>query len=190
MSRMSITWVFMALILLLAGCATSSAPLLIRTPPFGNPSVDEVRTNAAKFTGAAVRWGGKIAKVENRKTDTLIVIVDQELERRGRPYEGSATGGRFMARVEGFLDPAIYTKDKLMTIAGTIEGEATRPVGQFMYRMPVITVNAIKLWEPLPDYDPYYYDPWYPYQPYPYYSPYGRSPGYPHFPRRPYYPWW
>jgi outer membrane lipoprotein len=184
-------WVSMTTMLLLAGCATSSAPSLIRTPPFGNPSVGEVRASIDKFTGSAVRWGGKIAKVENRKADTLIIIVDQELERGGRPYEGSASGGRFMARVEGFLDPAIYTSGKLMTVAGTVEGEATRPIGEFMYRMPVIQVKASKLWEPLPDYDPYYYDPWYPYQPSPYYYPYGRSPRYPQqFPRHHYYPRW
>lgn len=183
------TWALLTALILLGGCATGTTPSLIRTPPQGNPSVDQVRANLGKFTGTALRWGGRIVSVENRKADTLVTIVEHKLERGGRPYESLDSKGRFMARVEGFLDPAIYTPDRLITIAGVIEGEATRPVGDFEYRMPVVAVRSYKLWEPLPEYDPYFNDPWYPYQPYPYYNPYWRYPSYPMMPH-PHYPWW
>jgi outer membrane lipoprotein len=167
---------------ILAGCA-SQIPKEIRVPPEGNPSVAQVRADAKKYIGAPVRWGGMIANVQNAKSHTLIEVVSRPLDSDGRPKGDSQTEGRFIARFKGFVDPSVYPKDRDLTVAGTIEGEIVRPIGEFPYNFPVVDVQYSYLWAPLPTYrysypPPWYYDPWYPYG---FYGP---------WPYRPYPYWW
>ena len=161
----------------LAGCASTLPKDITEAPP-GNPSVAAVRADPQRFVGAQVRWGGTIAAVENRQHETWIEVVDRPLYSGGRPQSGDSSYGRFLARVAGFLDPAIYAKGRQITVAGTVEGSVTRPIGQYTYRFPVVAVRTHLLWEPLPErreyYDPFwppYYDPWWPYYRYPYRPP-------------------
>lgn len=163
---------------LLVGCA-SPVPQPIREAPSGAPSAQAVRGNPQDFAGAKVRWGGTIAAVENREGETVIEVVSRELESNGRPKETDRSGGRFLARHSGFLDPMIYTKGRLLTVAGTVAGEERRPIGKFTYSFPVVNVESLYLWEPRAEmrydaypYDPFWYDPWWPR----FYSPWRRYP--------------
>jgi len=163
----------------LAGCATT-APEAIRENPPGNPSVAEVRTSPDRFAGERVRWGGTIANVENRQRQTWIEIVARELDNRGRPTDGDTSYGRFIARLDGFVDPAIYSKDREITVVGNLAKALTRNIGKHPYRFPVVDVATHHLWAREQAarpyyYDPFWYDPWYPYyyRPYPWsYRPY------------------
>jgi outer membrane lipoprotein len=162
--------------LLLAGCA-SQVPRAVSEPPPRNLSVAEVRAKQGPI-GAQVRWGGTIAKVENYKTETWIEVVERPLDNDGRPQQLDQSGGRFLARVDGFLDPAIYAPGRQITVAGLLQENTTRQIGDYTYTFPVVKVISFYLWPPLskqvyhdPWYDPWYpwhdpfYDPWYPYFP-------------------------
>ncbi len=164
--------------LLLAACA-SQVPRAVSEPPPHSPSIAEARANQGP-AGAQVRWGGTIAKVENRKTETWIEIVERPLDDNGRPRQVDQSGGRFLARADGFLDPAIYSTGRQVTVAGTLQEVITRPIGDYTYTFPVVKAATLYLWPPLPKaarhdpwYDPWYpwhdpfYDPWYPWH-YPY----------------------
>jgi outer membrane lipoprotein len=171
-------------VLLLAGCA-SNIPKTISTPPSGNPMVAEVRSDVQRFTGAHVRWGGTIATLENQANETWIEIIARELDRSGQPRLTDRTSGRFIAIIDGFLDPALFTEGRELTVAGVMEGETTRKIGEYDYNFPLVRVDNYLLWPLRPDpstydYPPYwYYDPWYPGYPwYPYYYPYRHY--YPH----------
>jgi outer membrane lipoprotein len=159
----------------LAACA-SQVPAPIRTAPPAAPSLTEVRGDIDRFVGQAVRWGGTVAAVENRAQETFVEIVARELGSDGRPVDGDSSEGRFLARVGVFLDPAVYTEGRQVTVSGVVEGTMTRPIGDFAYRYPVVRTEMVYLWEPLPERPPYYYDPWWLYDPwYPYpwrYRPY------------------
>lgn len=162
---------------IVAGCA-SNIPVTIRNPPPGNPVVAEVRKDTPKYLNSMVRWGGTIASVENRPNYTLVEIVARELSGNGRPNQSDRSMGRFLARIDDFLDPAIYEKGRLLTVNGTVVDNVTRPIGEFTYNFPVVKADDYFLWRPLPpapryNYDPFwYYDPWYPYS-YPWrYHPY------------------
>jgi outer membrane lipoprotein len=169
-------------VLLFAGCA-SPVPEPIRQAPEGQPQPDEVRADAGRFQGATVRWGGVIASVNNRAQDTLIEVVSRPLSRGGRPQLTDVTQGRFLARVPGFLDPAVYAPGREITVTGAVAGVESRAVGDYPY--PYVRVDATMhyLWaarEPVRDpyYSPWWYDPWYPYHPfydpwYPYHPAYG-----------------
>jgi outer membrane lipoprotein len=160
----------------LAGCA-STLPQAIREAPPGAPGVDEVRSDPDRFQRTAVRWGGVIATVSNRAEDTLIEVVSRPLSGNGRPRETDASQGRFLARVPGFLDPAVYSAGREFTVAGQAAGLETRPVGEYEYPYVRVDVDVHQLWaprEPKPDphIPPWWYDPWYPYHPF--YNPWGR----------------
>lgn len=165
---------------LLAGCAT--APESIPDPGPDSPDLATVRAAPDAARGATVRWGGTIAGVENRSGATLVEIVARDLDSLGRPREGDGSPGRFLARIDGFLDPAIHETGRSMTVTGTVDGVVMRPVGEHDYPYIRVRADGYHLWpertvpryprdpfyRPGPFYDPWYhpwYDPWYPYRP-------------------------
>ena len=170
------------ILLWLAGCA-SPVPEPIRQTPPSQPQPDEVRADETRFEGATVRWGGVIAAVTNRAGDTLLEVVSRPLSRSGRPQLTDATQGRFLARVDGFLDPAVYASGREITVTGTVAGLEPRAVGDYPYPYVRVDVDRHYLWavrEPIrePYYSPWWYDPWYPYHPfydpwYPYHPAFG-----------------
>jgi outer membrane lipoprotein len=162
------------LTLLLAGCA-SDIPRPIREVPAGNIPLEQALKNPEQRRGTAVRWGGAISSVENRRDETWIEIVERPLDGGGQPRDTDKSAGRFLARVQGFLDPAIFAPKRLVTVAGALEGVSTRTIGEHLYTYPVVRADSTYLW-PVPPkteqpyyYPPYWYDPWYPWgYPYPY----------------------
>jgi outer membrane lipoprotein len=161
------------LILLIGGCATQVPPVIDRAPP-DSPSIKAVLSAPADYVSRPVRWGGSIMEVDNRQDSTWVTVLALELGSHGEPQEGSGSPGRFIAVVPGFLDPAVFTEGRLLTLFGTLSGSEDRKVGEYTYRYPVMQVEEHYLWpEPSEEYDedyPYWwYDPWYyPWPAYPY----------------------
>lgn len=173
-------------LLLVVGCA-STAPEAIRSPLPGSPDLAEVREDPPAHVGERVRWGGTIAKVHNGDTNTRLEVVGRPLTSQGRPASGDTTSGRFLAEVPGFLDPAVYSRGREITVTGRLAEPETRPIGEFDYRFPVVRVQDHHLWpareqirRPLPP-DPWYWDPWYR-------DPWYRDPWYPYYGPPP--PYW
>lgn len=156
-------------ILFLYGCV-SAIPQAIRVAPANSPTVKAAREAAEKVVGTQVRWGGTIARIENKETETWLEVVDKELRSNGQPMETDQSQGRFIARVAGFLDPVIYEKGRHITVAGTLEKPVVSDIGEFTYLFPVVKVESHYLWEPKSEVVyrerlPYwYYDPWFPYR--------------------------
>jgi len=159
--------------LTLTGCA-SDIPRPIREAPVENIPLAQALKNPDQYRAAATRWGGVIASIENRRDETWIEIVEQPLDQDGHPRDTDQSAGRFLARVNGFLDPAIFAPKRLVTVAGVLDGNSNRTIGQHPYSYPVVRVEHIYLW-PIPAkavhfyyHSPYWYDPWYPWgHPYP-----------------------
>ncbi|MGI9316500.1 MAG: Slp family lipoprotein [bacterium] len=156
-------------VMLAGGCA-STIPEEIKRAPSGDMNVAEVLPDPDRFNGTEVRWGGEIASVQNFKSHTQIEIVARELYSSGRPLGSAHSAGRFLANIQGFLDPAVYSDEREITVFGIVTGSSTRPIGEYRYSYPIIDVSQYVLWQPLPRRDPYYhypywhdpwYDPWY-----------------------------
>lgn len=134
------------------------------------PALSRVRANPTAYTGQKVHWGGRIARVDNQPHDTLIEVVQQPLSSDGRPESTPTSEGRFIARFDGFLDPAIFAPGKRLTVSGTVHGTRKGRIGDYQYQFPVVNVVDYRLW---PKYRPpriiYYRDPWWPG---PYFGPY------------------
>jgi len=161
-------FILLACILLLCSCA-SNVPLEIREDITDeNITVDVARSDSNRFTGHKVRWGGTIASLKNKATDTWLEVVGRQLGAYGRPQITDQSMGRFMVRIEGFLDSAIYRVDRPITIFGVLEGSVAGNIGEYSYDFPLVRADSHYLWS---DYDPYarYYDYPYGYYPYGYY---------------------
>ncbi|MCX5834726.1 MAG: Slp family lipoprotein [Deltaproteobacteria bacterium] len=144
---------------------------------------EDVLKDPGLFKGKVVLWGGVIIETVNRPDVTLIIVWQTELDFQKQPKEPDRSQGRFIVRYEGFLDPAIYGKDRELTVSGTLAGGEERVIGERRYMYPVIDARDIRLWEKRKE-GPYYYDPWYG-GPYPYWGPYPYPYG---WRRHPY--WW
>lgn len=138
-----------------------------------------VKTDVLKYNGSIFVWGGFIAESKVEKGDTWIEVVQNPIDRYGNIINTDVSGGRFLARYKGHLDPLIYESGRMVTVAGVLRGTRKQPLDGAEYTYPVLEVIEIYLWkkeEPYYYYEPYYYDPFY-------YDPYLRY-------RRPYPYWW
>lgn len=165
-------------LIFITACATQ-IPKPVREP-VQKLSLVEAQATYPKSIGTHVRWGGTIANVENNETETLVEIVERPLDSDSRPIQNDQSNGRFLARIDGFIDPAVYAQGREITIIGTVEAPITRAIGKRPYSFVVVNASGYYLWpklrEPLPE-DYYYYPTpfwpgpfWYPgYYPYPYY---------------------
>ncbi len=150
----------------LAGCATSPVPEGVRRAPEDAPGLQQVRSEPADYEGRTVRWGGEIVELRNEAEATWLEIVERPLGSGGEPEGSDRSGGRFYARVAGFLEPATYTTGRKVTVVGELEGTISGEIGDYDYEYPVVAVTAHHLW-PLPQqprgayYDPWDRDPWY-----------------------------
>lgn len=165
MTKRCARWLWLIPLVLLAGGA-SNLPREITQPVPGQPGVEQVQQDTRAWIRSRVRWGGEVISVENSRRHSLLEILRRPLDRDGRPEPDMAAGGRFLARVTGFIDPDAYAKGRLVTLVGRIEGLQTRPVGQYPYPYPVLDVSTHYLWPPLQPVperfrDPFY-NPWYP----------------------------
>jgi len=167
-----------------AGCST--APPAIRDAQPG-PLVDAVRADPNRYLGQPVRWGGSIAKVENRTDETWLQVVARPLYTDGQPIDTTVSYGRFLAKARGFVEPTLYKEGRDVTVVGKVQPSVTLPIGSHQYSFAVVSVDTMYLW-PEQYYEPYpyYYDPW-PYYWDPFYSPWWYYRGYNYYPPR-YYP--
>jgi len=154
---------------LAAGCA-AQAPPFVREPMPDNPALMQVSADTGAYAGRKVRWGGSIEQLENQAQETWLEIVERPLDDNGRPRESDQSGGRFIVKIPGFLDPVIYARGRDITVTGSIDGDSRRKIGDFDYRYVVVNAASAHLWPPLIPapamyYDPFWYDPWYPYWP-------------------------
>ncbi len=152
-------------ILLLSACA-SQVPILIKLPPSPDPEFHQVKDNIDTFQNQYVRWGGKIISVENKENSTWIELLASPLNHYGRPGSNTSYEGRFIAKIDGFLDPEHYSKDRNLTIFGTIDTEFVKMIDDHPYSYPLVSTKVYYLW---PEYRTARYQYYYPYY-YPYYS--------------------
>lgn len=100
------------------------------------------------YRGRVVILGGDIVSTENTSNGTTVEVVQKPLDHRGRPQVSDRSVGRFLVLFDGYLDPLIYQKGKLITVAGEIIGRTVRPLGQMDYSYPLIKSRELYLIEP------------------------------------------
>jgi len=168
-------------LLLLAGCVhvfSERADLLVdRTISF-----EQLKQNPTALMDRYVKFGGIIASTKNTREGSQVEVVQFKLGSDDIPYEGNASGGRFLATTPDYLDNMVFKTGRPVAVIGQVKGAKTLPLGEISYTYPVIAITEIHVWKwsdlyPYPafyDDDPYYYGYGLPYYPYGWYaSPYG-----------------
>lgn len=144
--RKSPSFLFLALILFgVAGC-TYPISRDLREEARENLTFSMVLQNPTSYTGAIVIWGGAIISTINRPEGTDITVLEIPLDSMERRQAEAYSHGRFIAKISKFLDPAIYSPGRRITMAGEIIGKETKPLGEITYTYPVIVIKQIYLW--------------------------------------------
>jgi len=157
---------FIAFAMMLNACS-SHIPAEIKQPLENSPDIQKIQLNPSQYTSHNVRWGGAILHVENKENSSWLSIVGFPLNSYGRPLTSVESTGRFIAVIDEFLEPLVYTNDRQITFSGTFLKTESHKVGEFSYDYPVIKVEYYYLWpvETTSDtnhHHPYWwYDPWY-----------------------------
>ena len=125
-----------------------------------------------------VMWGGVIVDAKNLKQGTLLEIVQKPISFEGRPRRVDQSEGRFLALYEGFLDVAIYSSGREVTVAGRLTELRREPLGEIEYTYPVVAAKELYLWPKRVEKKYYYYPYWYGPGPYRYHSRFPRDPWY------------
>lgn len=134
------------LIACLAMTACANLPPGIEDPPAVDISYQQALANMDHFKSAPVRWGGTIIEVENEPDYSAIQILSFPLGSYGRPETDEPYQGRFVVKSPEFIDPAVYTKNMAITVAGTLEGYTERTVGNKALRLPLVNLKQVHLW--------------------------------------------
>ena len=100
------------------------------------------------FRGKTVILGGVIVNSANMEEGTYIEVIQKPLDYRGRPEDTDASYGRFITFYEGYLDTAIYTQGRQVTVAGEVMGKKMHPLGEIEYPYPLIRSRELHLFEP------------------------------------------
>src|SRR5574338_401359 len=123
-------------------CATVPKPLQGEVNP-----ITPREAQRANAVGATVRWGGRIVSTEPGPNQTCFEMIGSTLQSSGRPADMSEDGsGRFIACKSGFYDPAIFLKDRELTVLGRIDGYESRKIGDYDYRQPRVAADVVYLW--------------------------------------------
>lgn len=159
MNKFFLTTCFM--LFLLYGCATLPIPLqehpALRDVPF-----TIVKKNPDKYIDVSLLWGGRILNCINMGDGTEFEILHLPLETDGHPSETNSSEGRFIAKSKSFLDCAVYSKGRYLTVVGKFRGLKEGKIDNMPYSFPFIEVQATYLWKkrlyyPYPYWRPFFW---------------------------------
>lgn len=159
--RMTARWLVTgALLAMLCSCAVISRDVRQKAGP--SVPFDTLMKNADGYIGKAVILGGYIIRTINREDQTVISVLEVPLRLGQEPGSRDTSRGRFMVTVNGFLDPEVYQRDRLVTVAGTVMGKTEREEDGHRYAYLMLDSLEIYLWPQYRRADLYRcYDPWF-----------------------------
>jgi outer membrane lipoprotein len=131
---------------------------------------------ANTYYGRTVILGGYILETRNLESETVLKILQVPLQFGEEPATKDRSQGRFIVYYKGFLDPEVYKKDRVITVAGIVIGTVVEKIGDNRIQYLEIENREIYLW---PDYKrppPFFY-----HRRYPYYRHYDPFYGYPYW---------
>ena len=98
------------------------------------------------YKGEVIMLGGRIIEAKTSSPLSELFVLQLALTASGRPDISDQSGGRFIVQSKQLFDPAIYQKDILLTVVGTLKGSKVLPIGGFKYAYPLVEPIEIKLW--------------------------------------------
>ena len=105
---------------------------------------------ADQYKGRTVILGGYILETKNLESETIIKVLQVPMRIGEDPDFKDRSEGRFLIYQQGFLDPEIYSKDRVITVAGKVIGSGSEEIGGNRIQYLKIESREIYLW---PDYE-------------------------------------
>jgi outer membrane lipoprotein len=166
-SYQRIRFLTLSLFLLVAtGCATRPIAKEYRQQAAAEGiTFPMVLQNPDAYVGKVVLWGGSIIETKNLAGGTNIIVLQTPLDGDEKPVGTEYSQGRFIAHATDLLDPEIYQRGRMVTLAGVVSGKEALPLGTTTYAYPVVAIKQLHLWKKPTryPYPYYYYDYWGPY---------------------------
>ncbi len=134
------------LITFLSGCAHVISGEL-REKASGEPPPSVLLKDPDTYKGRIVILGGVIVNSMNTKEGTYIEVLQKPLDSRGRPEDTDVSHGRFIIFHEGYLDTAVYSQGRTITVAGEVIGKKIHPLGEIQYPYLLVKDEEIHLLE-------------------------------------------
>ena len=106
--------------------------------------------DADQYSGRMVILGGYILETKNLASETILKVLQVPFRVGEEPDSRDLSQGRFMVYYKGFLDPEVYGKDRVITVAGKVLGSVVEKIGEERIQYLKIENREIYLW---PEYD-------------------------------------
>ena len=139
-------WFFWGLVAFLSAGCGHTVSSGVRQQVDSTLSLAQIRSAPETYKGHTVMLGGDILSTRNLAEGTLLEVLHKPLDTFERPVVTDHTEGRFMALCEGYLDAAIYSKGRQVTLAGRVIGSRTDTVGEITYVYPLVSCLEVHLW--------------------------------------------
>ncbi|MCK3658862.1 hypothetical protein A4G18_09130 [Pasteurellaceae bacterium Pebbles2] len=141
-------------ILGLSGCV--NPPQGLERDEFTIQSLQKIEEDHYACQCKTVRLAGKVLNATALKNQTRIEVISLPVSYySAKPVLDSSTDGRFIAYLNGFVDPESL-KEQYITVKGTLTGKEQGKIDQADYQYPVVNAQNFKQWRLTQE---YYYDP-------------------------------
>jgi outer membrane lipoprotein len=107
-------------------------------------SVARAIVHTKSHIGQQVKWGGTVIATTNLKYRTMLEILAYPL-RNGKPDTSAQSGGRFLAEVSGFREPADYRPGRSVVVEGVFSGVKNSFIGDASTTYAVVQANSVNL---------------------------------------------
>ena len=132
-------------ILLMMGCAAGISKQ-VRSKVTYTGSFSALQKTPDAYKGEVVMLGGRIIEAKASSPLSELTVLQLAIGTSDRPKNSDKSEGRFIIQSKQLLDPAIYEKDMLVTVVGTLKGSKVLPIGDLEYTYPIVEPIEIKLW--------------------------------------------
>lgn len=150
-------YIFQAtLLMVVCGCAY---PISQEMRAKANPDLTYpmVARNPLQYKGATIIWGGIVDREQNQAGETVLTVLETQLNYSGVPEDAVYNRGRFIARIAKSEDQDLeaYGERKKIILAGKIIGEKTKEINGKQLSYPVVQVEELHLFPRRSDYHHY-----------------------------------
>jgi outer membrane lipoprotein len=132
---------------LMAGC-TAAIPKESLNQVDPGVAFEAVVRNPEEYKGKVILAGGQILGTTVQEGQTWVEVLQHPLDWKQRPQNTDVSSGRFLIRYDGFVDPAIYSQGKMITVVGEVMGKRILPLKEMQYSYPVLKPRDQYLWKP------------------------------------------
>lgn len=132
-------------IMLVIGCATGISQQARSKVTYAG-TFSALQKTPDAYKGKVVMLGGRIIEANASSHLSELTVLQLAIGTSDRPKISDKSEGRFIVQSKQLLDPAIYEKDMLITLVGTLKGSKVLPIGDLKYTYPIVEPIEIKLW--------------------------------------------